>query len=49
MIVAHRLSTIKDADQIYFIKDGTVAGLGTHEELIKHLPLYRKYVEEQQL
>lgn len=49
VIVAHRLSTIKDADQIYFIKDGTVAGLGTHEELIKHLPLYRKYVEEQQL
>ncbi|GAB5052909.1 ABC transporter ATP-binding protein [Pediococcus ethanolidurans] len=49
VVVAHRLSTIKDADQIYFIKNGTVAGLGTHEELIKCLPLYRKYVEEQQL
>ncbi|WP_412989343.1 ABC transporter ATP-binding protein [Pediococcus siamensis] len=49
VIVAHRLSTIKDADQIYFIKDGTVAGLGTHEELIACLPLYQKYVEDQQL
>jgi ABC-type multidrug transport system, ATPase and permease components len=34
-VVAHRLSTIRDADRIAVIKDGTCAELGTYEELIK--------------
>jgi HlyD family secretion protein len=33
IIVAHRLSTIKYADQIVFMENGTIAGIGTFEEL----------------
>ncbi len=42
VIVAHRLSTIMDADIIYVIDDGRVKALGTHEELMKKSALYRK-------
>ena len=42
IIVAHRLSTIMDADVIYVILDGKVADFGTHNELMKSSKLYRK-------
>ena len=42
VIVAHRLSTIMDADIIYVIDDGRVKALATHEELMKKSALYRK-------
>ena len=35
VVVAHRLSTIKNADQIAYVEDGCVEELGTHVELIK--------------
>ena len=42
IIVAHRLSTIMDADLIYVIDDGKVLSYGTHDELMKSSELYRK-------
>ena len=40
IVIAHRLSTVKNADCIYVIKDGAVAESGTHEELLKNNALY---------
>ncbi|NDR97636.1 multidrug ABC transporter permease [Fructilactobacillus sanfranciscensis] len=47
LTIAHRLSTIVDSDDIYFIDHGKVLGHGTHEELLKELPLYQEYVRIQ--
>ena len=40
IVIAHRLSTVKDSDQIFVINDGNVAAHGTHEELLASCPLY---------
>ena len=42
VIVAHRLSTIIDADIIYVIDKGKIADKGTHEELLKTSKIYKK-------
>ena len=42
IIVAHRLSTIMDADVIYVIDDGKVSDKGTHNELMKSSKMYKK-------
>ncbi len=42
IIVAHRLSTIMDADIIYVIDDGKVSDKGTHDELMKSSKMYKK-------
>lgn len=42
IIVAHRLSTIVDADVINVIDKGTLAASGTHEELLKKSKVYQK-------
>ncbi|MFR0614349.1 ABC transporter ATP-binding protein [Lactobacillus porci] len=49
IIIAHRLSTIANADKIYFLDQGQVQAAGWHEELLKQLPKYRAYVEDQLL
>ena len=41
IIVAHRLSTIMDADEIYVIQKGKVEGCGTHQELLKNNHVYQ--------
>ncbi|MGK0716289.1 ABC transporter ATP-binding protein [Leucobacter sp. W1153] len=45
--VAQRVSTIRDADQIVVLDNGTVAGIGTHPELIRTCPTYAEIVESQ--
>lgn len=47
LVIAHRLATIVNADQIYFIEHGKVTGHGTHHELMQKHSLYAKYVTEQ--
>ncbi len=42
VIVAQRIGTIKNADQILVLDDGKVAGLGTHKELINNCAVYKE-------
>lgn len=44
IVVAHRLSTIRDADQIYYLKNGVVAGQGTFTELEATVPEFAELV-----
>ncbi|XP_076821333.1 ATP-binding cassette sub-family B member 10, mitochondrial-like [Clavelina lepadiformis] len=47
IVIAHRLSTVKNADQIAVIDHGRVVELGTHESLIVKRGLYYKLVNAQ--
>jgi ABC-type multidrug transport system fused ATPase/permease subunit len=47
IIVAHRLQTVKHADEIIYIDDGKIIERGTHEELLKLKGEYYKMVELQ--
>jgi len=47
IIVAQRVSTIADADQILVLEDGRRVGIGTHEELLATCPTYVEIVESQ--
>jgi ATP-binding cassette subfamily B protein len=47
LIVAQRVFTITDADQIVVLEDGEVVGLGTHDELLATCPTYQEIVESQ--
>ena len=42
IVIAHRLSTVKNADRLYVIKDGNIDEQGTHEELLAQNGLYSK-------
>ena len=42
LVIAHRLHSIVNADQICVLEQGTVADVGTHEELLGRCPAYQK-------
>lgn len=49
ILIAHRISTIQNADMILVLDDGIAKELGTHEELMKLNGIYRDMFEKQQL
>jgi ATP-binding cassette subfamily B protein len=48
IVIAHRLSTLRNADIIVVLDDGRAVGLGCHETLLRDCPLYRELWETQQ-
>ena len=46
IVVAHRLNTIRNADQILVVANGNIAGRGTQEELLRECPIYQKMWQE---
>jgi ATP-binding cassette subfamily B protein len=48
LIVAQRVSTVVDADQIVVLEDGAVVGLGRHADLLDTCPTYAEIVASQQ-
>jgi ATP-binding cassette subfamily B multidrug efflux pump len=49
IIVSHRISTVRDADQIFVLDAGRIAERGTHDELIQHNGLYAELHKKQLL
>jgi ATP-binding cassette subfamily B protein len=49
LVIAHRLSTVVDSDQIIVLEHGKVIGVGTHSELVVSTPLYKKLAKQQLL
>ena len=49
LMIAHRISTVADADRIIYMEDGAVAAVGTHAELYASSAGYRRNVDLQKL
>ena len=49
IVIAHRLSTVVDSDQIVVLDHGRVVGVGTHSELVASTPLYKQLAKHQLL
>ena len=47
LIVAQRISTILHADNIVVLDEGKIAGMGTHQELLKNCEVYRQIASSQ--
>ena len=48
IIIAQRISSVKDADLIFVLDDGALSGYGTHDELLAKNEIYREVYESQQ-
>ena len=46
-VVAHRLSTVRQADRIVVLQDGAVVAEGCHEALLEQSPLYARFARMQ--
>jgi ATP-binding cassette, subfamily B, bacterial MsbA len=46
-VIAHRLSTVRRADRIVVIENGTIAEMGAHDELMNRFGTYRRLYELQ--
>jgi len=49
IVIAHRLSTVVDSDQIIVMQGGKIVGVGTHKQLLKSTPLYKELAATQML
>ncbi len=49
ILIAHRISTVKNMDKIIFLENGEVSAVGTHQELLVSCPAYAKIVALQKL
>lgn len=49
IVIAHRLSTVIDSDQIIVLEKGKILGVGTHKQLVKSVPLYKELAKSQML
>ena len=47
LVIAHRLSTVRRADRIVVLENGTISDIGAHEELMQKLGTYRRLYELQ--
>ncbi len=47
IVIAHRLSTLKNASKLIVMENGTISGIGTHKELLQNNSLYKKFVDQQ--
>lgn len=49
IIIAHRLSTVKDCESIIFLENGHITGQGSHQDLYANHEDYQRYVDEQMI